>query len=160
MAQLERVLRLTGSYHRKKDVSEEEFHRFSRDHAVKCAKIHEKYGILKYQIACNSSTTQALAQSLKIPYQVNTHDLEIEYYFKDIASALKVSNDEEFRELHLESEPFVDHDTAKITLTWIETYVENGKMVNINSTGESDYAPFAELADIKESEKAVGNYYK
>lgn len=50
MAKPERVLRMSGSYHRKEGVSEEEFHRFSRYHAVKCAKIHEKYGILKYQI--------------------------------------------------------------------------------------------------------------
>lgn len=50
MAKLERVLRMSGSYHRKDGVSEEEFHRFSRHHAVACAKIHQKHGILKYQI--------------------------------------------------------------------------------------------------------------
>ncbi|KAI0813056.1 hypothetical protein GGR55DRAFT_595837 [Xylaria sp. FL0064] len=159
MAMPERVLRLSGLYHRKEGVSEE-FHRFSRHHAVRCAKIHEKYGILKYQIACSSSSAQALAESMKTHYQVNTHDLEIEYYFKDIATLHAVSADPEFKELHLESEPYVRHDTAKVTLTWIETYVENGKAVNADSEGQSLYPPFAELADIEGSEKPVEKYYE
>ncbi|GAW17108.1 hypothetical protein ANO14919_065580 [Xylariales sp. No.14919] len=97
---------------------------------------------------------------MKTPYQVNTHDLEIEYYFKDVATLLAVSGDQEFKELHLESEPYVAHDTAKVTLTWIETYLENGKMVNVDSEGQSLYASFAELADIKGSEKPVEKYYE
>ncbi|KAJ3571905.1 hypothetical protein NPX13_g5219 [Xylaria arbuscula] len=160
MAKPERVLRMSGSYYRKEGVSEEEFHRFSRYHAVKCAKIHEKYGLLKYQIACSSSATQALATSMKTPYQVNTHDLEIEYYFKDIATLLALSADPQFKELHLESEPYVAHDTAKVALTWIETYVENGKAVHIDSGGQSAYAAFSELANIKGPEKPVEKYYE
>lgn len=51
MAKPERVLRLTGSYFRTEGLSEEEFYNFmSRRHGVECAKIHEKYGILKYQM--------------------------------------------------------------------------------------------------------------
>ncbi|KAI0869398.1 hypothetical protein GGS24DRAFT_512122 [Hypoxylon argillaceum] len=159
MAKPERVLRMSGSYHRKEGVSEEEFHRFSRYHAVKYAKIHERYGILKYQIAYSSSTAQALAQSMTTPYHVNTHDLEIEYYFKDVATLLAISGDQEFKELYLESEPYVDHTTAKVTLTWIETYVENGKMVNTEE-GQSLYGSLAELADIQGSEKPVEQYYE
>lgn len=51
MAKPERVLRLSGSYFRTEGLSEEEFYNFmSRRHGVECAKIHEKYGILKYQM--------------------------------------------------------------------------------------------------------------
>ena len=51
MATPTRVLRLTGSYYRNEGVSEEEFHKFmSTDHGVKSAAIHEKYGILRYQL--------------------------------------------------------------------------------------------------------------
>lgn len=51
MAKPERVLRLFGSYYRKEGVSEEDLHEFmSRRHGVESAKIHEKYGILKYQM--------------------------------------------------------------------------------------------------------------
>ncbi|KAK5637546.1 hypothetical protein RRF57_013261 [Xylaria bambusicola] len=179
MAKLERVLRMSGVYHRKKGVSEEEFHRFSRYHAVVCAKIHEKHGLLKYQIvrdvflSCLCSffspmmrTGQQLFQCPSFrsehmtPYEVNTHDLEIEYYFKDVATLLAISNDEEFKRLHGESEPSVDHDTAKVTITWIDIYVENEKMVKINLEGESLYAPVADLAKVEKSEKSVGKIYE
>lgn len=80
MAKAERVLRLSGTYYRKEGISEKEFHDFlSYRHGVECAKIHEKYGILKYQMAFNSTSTQGLAKSMKLPYKVNDHDLEIEY---------------------------------------------------------------------------------
>jgi hypothetical protein len=47
----QRILRLTGSYSKLDGVSEADFHHFiSTDHAVKSAKIHERYGILKYQL--------------------------------------------------------------------------------------------------------------
>ncbi|KAI1261696.1 hypothetical protein F5Y18DRAFT_401103 [Xylariaceae sp. FL1019] len=160
MAMPERVLRLSGHYHRRPGKSEEEFHHFARDHAVKCAKIHEKYGVLKYQIACSSSSAQALARSMETPYAVNTHDLEIEFYFEDVASLLAVSNDEEFQKLHMESEDFVEHETVKVTLTWIEVYLDNAKMINVDSTGESTYSSFAELSDIKMTDVPTGKYYE
>ncbi|KAI0162089.1 hypothetical protein GGR57DRAFT_453112 [Xylariaceae sp. FL1272] len=97
---------------------------------------------------------------MKTPYKVNNHDLEIEYYFKDIATLLAVSADDEFKALHLESEPYVRHDTATVTLTWIEVYLDNGKLVNLDSEGQSLYPSFAELADIKGSQEPVAKYYE
>lgn len=53
MAKPERVLRLAGSYYRTEGLSEEEFYNYmSRRHGTECAKIHEKYDILKYQMVC------------------------------------------------------------------------------------------------------------
>lgn len=55
MAKPERVLRLSGTYYRAEGMSEKEFHDFlSHHHGVECAKIHEKYGILKYQMVSQS----------------------------------------------------------------------------------------------------------
>jgi len=52
-----RVLRMAGSYYRKEGVSEEAFHAFSSgDHAIKAAAIHERYGILRYQVVSIVST--------------------------------------------------------------------------------------------------------
>ncbi|KAI1323052.1 hypothetical protein F5Y16DRAFT_403832 [Xylariaceae sp. FL0255] len=146
MAKAERVLRLSGHYHRKEGVTEEYFHKFSRYHAVACAKIHEKYGILRYQIAYSSSSAQSLAESMKTPYQVNKHDLEIEYYFKDVANLQAVSADDDFKALHLESEPYV--------------YLDNGKVVNLGEDGESLYGSYSELSDIKISDQPVAKYYE
>ena len=46
-----RVLRLTGMYYKKDEISSEEFHKFmSSEHGVQSAFIHEKYGIIRYQL--------------------------------------------------------------------------------------------------------------
>lgn len=96
---------------------------------------------------------------MKLPYQLSTHDMEIEYYFKDVASLLAVSADEDFKALHIECEPYVDLTTTKVTLTWIEVYLEDGKLVNVDAAGKSMQPSFAELSDIKVSDKPVDKYY-
>ncbi|KAI0164280.1 hypothetical protein GGR52DRAFT_113015 [Hypoxylon sp. FL1284] len=154
MAKAERVLRLSGSYYRKEGISEKDFHDFiSYRHGVECAKIHARYDILKYQMAFNSSATQALTKSMKLPYKVSDRDFEIEYYFKDVAALLAVSADEDFKTLHVEAEPYVDLATTVVTLTWVEVYLEDGKIVNIDSEGRSLQPSFEELSDIKISDK-------
>ncbi|OTB01610.1 hypothetical protein M426DRAFT_25504 [Hypoxylon sp. CI-4A] len=160
MAKAERVLRLSGTYYRKEGISEKEFHDFlSHRHGVECAKIHAKYDILKYQMAFNASATQALAKSMKLPYQINNHDLEIEYYFKNVDPLLAISADEDFKALHVECEPYVDLTTTTVTLAWIEMYLEDGKLVNINAEGKSLQPSFEELSDIKVADKPVSKYY-
>ncbi|KAK8133685.1 hypothetical protein PG984_005697 [Apiospora sp. TS-2023a] len=159
MAKPERVLRLSGRYQRSQDKSEEEFHDFlSHRHGVECAKIHEKYGILKYQMAFNTTKTRGLAESMQLPYPVNSHDMEIEYYFKDVQSLLDVSGDEGFKALHAECEPYVDLATTSVTLTWVEVYLEEGRLVNVDAAGKSMQPSFAELNDIEEA-GPVAKYY-
>ncbi|KAK8004847.1 hypothetical protein PG990_010884 [Apiospora arundinis] len=110
-------------------------------------------------MAFNTSATRGLLESLKLPYQLSTHDMEIEYYFKDVASLLAVSADEDFKALHVECEPYVDLTTTKVTLTWIEVYLEDGKLVNVDAAGKSMQPSFAELSDIKISDKPADKYY-
>ncbi|ROV89111.1 hypothetical protein VMCG_09863 [Cytospora schulzeri] len=162
MAKPERVLRLTGSYYRTEGLSEEAFYDFmSRRHGAECAKIHEKYGILKYQLtqAFNTASTRALLESMKLPYAIDDHDLQIEYYFKDVSSLLAVSADEEFKALHVEATPYVRLDETTVTLTWIEVYLEDGKLVNIDGQGKSLQPSFAEQSDIQIADKPADKYY-
>ncbi|KAK6215891.1 hypothetical protein LQW54_004071 [Pestalotiopsis sp. IQ-011] len=146
-------------------MSEKEFHDFlSHRHGVECAKIHEKYGVLKYQMPSQLQTRfhlfiMGLAESMKMPYTVNDHDLEIEYYFKDVASLLALSADQDFKDLHAECVPYVNIETTKITLTWIEVYLKHGKLVNVGSEGKSSQPSFEELSDIKSSDAPVAKYY-
>ncbi|KAI0193881.1 hypothetical protein F4808DRAFT_354542 [Astrocystis sublimbata] len=160
MAKAERVLRIAGTYYRKPGLSEKEFHDFlSYRHGVECAKIHERYGILKYDMAFNTESTRALGKSMKLPYKLNDHDLQIEYYVKDVSSLLAISGDEGFRALHVECEPYVDIATTTVTVSWVEVYLENGKLVNIDGEGKSLQPSFEELADIKVSGEPVSKYY-
>ncbi|KAI0539809.1 hypothetical protein GGR58DRAFT_463532 [Xylaria digitata] len=160
MAKAERVLRISGTYYRKAGISEKEFHDFlSYRHGVESAKIHEKYGILKYDMAFNTASTQALGSSMKLPYKINDYDLQIEYYFKDVASLIAISGDEGFKALHVECEPYVDLATTTVTISWVEVYLEDGKLVNIDNEGKSLQPSFEELSDIKLSDNPVSKYY-
>lgn len=103
--------------------------------------------------------TYSLAESMKLPYPVNSHDMEIEYYFKDVESLIKVSAEPDFKALHAECEPYVDLATTTITLTWVEVYLEDGKLVNVDADGKSMQPSFKGLNAIKETKDGVAKYY-
>ncbi|KAJ8133609.1 hypothetical protein O1611_g12 [Lasiodiplodia mahajangana] len=161
MAKAERVLRVSGAYYRNPDKSEEEFYEFlSRSHGVECAKVHEKYGILKYQMAFTTPETRALLTSMGFPYGADDHDLHIEYYIKEPESLVNVSSDERFRALHIECEPYVDMNKITVDCSLIQVYLENNQLVNIDSEGKSEQLSFKELSDIKVSDKPIAEYAK
>ncbi|KAI1810344.1 hypothetical protein GGS20DRAFT_594769 [Poronia punctata] len=161
MAKAERVLRISGTYHRKQGVSEKEFHDFlAYRHGIECAKVHERHGILKYDMIFNTTATRALGKSLNLPYKLNDYDLQIEYYFKDVESLLGISGDKDFKVLHGEAEPYVDLTTTNITVGWVEVYLDNGKLVNIDSDGKTSlYPSFEEMSDVPLANKPADKYY-
>ncbi|KAG6361962.1 hypothetical protein INS49_010191 [Diaporthe citri] len=141
-------------------LSEEEFHNYMpRRHGAECAKIREQYGILKYQMTFNTASTRALLQSMKLPYAIDDHDLQIEYYFRGVSSLLAVSGDEGFKALHVEATPYVRLDEATVALTWVEVYLEGGRLVNIGADGESLQPSFAEQSEIRVSDRPADKYY-
>ncbi|KAF7169814.1 hypothetical protein CNMCM5623_002426 [Aspergillus felis] len=155
-----KVLRLAGSYYKLPEVSEEDFHAFiSSDHAVKAAKIHEKYGILHYQLAIGTSHTRELAYGLKLPWKIDDHDVTIEYYFTDVSALLAVSADEEFKALHVDAEKFVRLDATTVAVTWVEVFLKDGKLVNIGPDGKSQHPPFAKRIDFALPDKPAAKYY-
>jgi hypothetical protein len=137
MSEPQKVLRLAGSYYKLDHVSEEEFHNFiSRDHAVKAAKIHERHGILHYQLvgipvpwseswrrhaltptqALGSSQTRELAKGLQLPWKIDDHDVTIEFYFTNVSALLAVSADQDFKDLHVDTEKFIRR--MRLPLRW------------------------------------------
>ncbi|KAI9035220.1 EthD domain-containing protein [Aspergillus affinis] len=159
-----KVLRLAGSYYKLPEVSEEDFHSFmSNDHAVKAAKVHEKYGTLHYQLhrakAIGNSHTRELAHGLKLPWKIDDHDVTIEFYFTDVSTLLAVSADEEFKALHVDSENFVRLDATTVAVTWVEVFLKDGKLVHISPDGKSQHPPFAERIDFVLPEKPAAKYY-
>ncbi|KAJ6785631.1 hypothetical protein PWT90_00504 [Aphanocladium album] len=156
----QRVLRLTGSYTRKEGFSEAEFHKFmSPQHATKGAKIYTKYGILKYQLAFSAASTRAVGTSLKLPWSIDEHDVIIEYYYKDIEQMLAISGDNDFKAMHVECEPYINMDNTVISITWVEVFIEDGKLANINSAGETVHAPFEVSFVMSVAERPADKYY-
>ncbi|KAI1864605.1 hypothetical protein JX265_008329 [Neoarthrinium moseri] len=159
MSKLERVLRLAGTYRRSENLSEKQFYEYiSGRHGVECAKIHAKYGVLKYQMAFNTASMRALADSMRISYRMDDHDVEIEYYFKDAAALVALSADKDFQALHIECLPYVQINKSTATMTWIEVYVDNGELVNISSEGKSLQPSFEEQSSV-EPALPVANYH-
>lgn len=78
MAKAERVLRISGTYYRKEGISEKEFHDFlSYRHGVESAKIHEKYGILKYEMVSYTPPFNPPPGSLSLlPHLCKTSPIE------------------------------------------------------------------------------------
>lgn len=96
---------------------------------------------------------------MKLPYSIDNHDLQIEYYFRDVSSLLAVSGDEGFKALHVEATPYVRLDETTVALNWVEVYLEDGKLVNVGADGQSLQPSFAEQSDIQASEKPADKYY-
>lgn len=96
---------------------------------------------------------------MKLPYAIDDHDLQIEYYFRDVSALLAVSGDEGFKALHVEASPYVRLDQTTVALTWVEVYLQDGKLVNIGPDGESLQPSFAEQSDIQVSDKPADKYY-
>lgn len=96
---------------------------------------------------------------MKLPYAIDDHDLQIEYYFRDVSSLLAVSANEGFKALHVEATPYVRLDETSVALTWVEVYLEGGKLVNVGADGQSLQPSFAEQSDIQVSDKPADKYY-
>lgn len=96
---------------------------------------------------------------MKLPYAIDDHDMTIEYYFRDVSSLLAVSGDERFKALHAEGTPYVRLDQATVAISWVEVYLEDGKLVNIGPDGKSTQPSFAEQSDVKISDRPAEKYY-
>lgn len=96
---------------------------------------------------------------MKLPYPIDDHDLIIEFYFKDVDALLAISADDDFKALHIECDPYLKLDQTTVTATWIEEYLDDGKLVNISPEGKSLQPSFAELSNIELADKPVSKYY-
>ncbi len=73
--------------------------------------------------------------------------MTLEFYFRSFEEMNKVTNDPDFQALQAEEEPYVNRKNTVVSLGWVETYVENGKVVNIKDN-KSCYGTWEESSDI------------
>ena len=78
---------------------------------------------------------------------VDDHDMTVEFYFRSFEEMNKVTNDPDFQRLQAEEEPFVNRTHTVVSLGWVETYVENGNVVNIKDD-KSTYGSWEESSDM------------
>ncbi|KAJ5219518.1 hypothetical protein N7468_008722 [Penicillium chermesinum] len=75
---------------------------------------------------------------------IDDHDVTIEFYFRNFAELNRVNSDPEFQALQASEEPFVNRAHTVVSLSWVENYVDEGKVVNIVDD-KSTYPPYEEL---------------
>ncbi|KAI9721822.1 MAG: hypothetical protein M1812_002158 [Candelaria pacifica] len=148
----ERLLRLSISLYRSPDMTGAEAYEFATNsHAVQAAKIHAKHGIHAYiQYFSPESTRRAIEEMNKRRnrgWVVDDHDMTLEFYFRSFEEMNKVTNDPDFQALQAEEEPYVNRKNTVVSLGWVETYVEDSKVVNIRDN-KSTYGTWEESSDI------------
>ena len=79
---------------------------------------------------------------------VDDHDMTVEFYFRSFEEMNKVTNDPEFQKLQQEEEPYVNRTHTVASLGWVESYVQNEEVVNVNEDGKSTYGTFEESSDL------------
>lgn len=73
--------------------------------------------------------------------------MTVEFYLHSLDELTSVLEDPEFKALQQEEEPYVSGEDIVATLGWVETYVQDGRVVNVDSAGVPTYPGFGVLAD-------------
>jgi hypothetical protein len=58
----------------------------------------------------------------------------------------KGAADADFQALQAEEAPFVSGEGAEISLGWVETYVSEGQVVNLDGAGKPTFLSFKEMS--------------
>lgn len=77
---------------------------------------------------------------------IRDHDIQAEFYFRDHAVIAAISADPDFRALQATEVPYVSMFHTESSIGWIETYIQDGKVVNITEDGKSGYLGWAAMS--------------
>ncbi|RDL31038.1 Uncharacterized protein BP5553_09827 [Venustampulla echinocandica] len=149
--QKKRLLRMTVAHYRQPNVTEEDFHRWvTEQHAARAAKLHAKNGIEGFSMFFAPKSFRSFTSELNkmrgSPWVVRDYDAQVEFLFRDMETFYKGAADADFQALQAEEEPFVNGTGAEISIGWIETYVVDGNVVNLDQAGKPTYPEFKEVS--------------
>ncbi|KAI1170324.1 hypothetical protein F4777DRAFT_124985 [Nemania sp. FL0916] len=146
-----RLLRLTLAIYSNTKSDADASGEFARNYVVKASAIAAKHGIEMYQ-QCFSppnyrEAIDAMSRQNKRGWVVDDHDITIEFYFRTFEELTAVNVDPDFQALQAAEGPYVNLIHTVVSLSWVEKYVDSGKVVNIVD-GKSTYPPRAALVDL------------
>ncbi|KAJ5263498.1 hypothetical protein N7478_011103 [Penicillium angulare] len=149
--QTPRLIRLTIKFYKGEARQGGEGHDFARDFIMKAAKLHAKQGIYKYQQCYSPRAYRTFMDDMnrrnKRGWVIEDHVVRIEFYFRSFAELNKVNSDPEFQAFQVSEEPFVNRVHTVVSLSWVENYVDESKVVNIVDD-KSTYPAYDELLDL------------
>jgi hypothetical protein len=81
-------------------------------------------------------------------WMVRDHDFQAEFYFRDPAVLAKISADPEFQALQKTEGPYVSSIHVETSLGWVETYMQDGKVVNLTEDAKPCYLGWAAMSTV------------
>ncbi|KAL4864303.1 hypothetical protein BDV12DRAFT_15500 [Aspergillus spectabilis] len=149
--QKKRLLRMTVAHFRQPNVSEEDFYQWvTEQHATRAAKLHAKNGIEGFSIFFAPKSFRDFTSKLNNmrgnPWRVRDFDAQVEFLFRDMETFYKGAADADFQALQAEEGPFISGEGAEISIGWIETYVKDGEVVNIDEAGNPTFPAFEDMS--------------
>ncbi|KAJ1326015.1 EthD domain-containing protein [Microdochium nivale] len=147
----QRLLRMTLSHYKNEECSEEAMHRFvSEEHAVNAAKIHVRHGMEAYGIVYTPSAFRLASKQLNAAlgdkWVIRDYDVQVEFYFRDMATLSALAADPDFHAMQALEGPIVSRTHVEQSIGWVETYIQDGKLVNVTDKGKPTYPGFEEMS--------------
>lgn len=84
---------------------------------------------------------QELNERLGSKWTVDSHDVVVEFYVRDLAVVEDIINDPDFQKLQSAETPWIDAERVPIgaSLGWVEVYLEQGKVVHVTEDEKPAY---------------------
>ncbi|KAL3429104.1 hypothetical protein BDV09DRAFT_200927 [Aspergillus tetrazonus] len=80
------------------------------------------------------------------PWRMRDFDAQVEFFFRDMETFYKGAADADFQALPAEEGPFIRGEGAEISIGWVETYVRDGKVVNLDDAGKPTFPSFKDMS--------------
>lgn len=74
------------------------------------------------------------------------HDVQVEFLFRDMAAVFAVVSDPQFQRLQAAEKPYASKIYVEASLGWVESYVADGKVVNVTVDGKPDFLGWATMS--------------
>ncbi|KAL4756943.1 EthD domain-containing protein [Aspergillus foveolatus] len=151
LLQKKRLLCMKVAHYRQPDVNEEDFYRWvTEQHAARAAKLHAKNGIEEFPIVFTPKSFRDFTSELNTmrgsPWRIRDFDAQVEFFFRDMETFYKGAADADFQALQAEEGPFIGGEGAEISIGWVETYVRDEKVVNLDDSGKPTFPSFKNMS--------------
>jgi len=77
---------------------------------------------------------------------ISDHDVQVEFLFRDFETLTKFTSDPDFQKLQAEEGPYVSKIHVVTSIGWLETYVKDGEVVNIDKEGKPTFPGWKEVS--------------
>lgn len=77
---------------------------------------------------------------------IRDYDLQVEFYFRDMATLSALAADPDFQAMQALEGPIVSRTHVEQSIGWVEMYVQDGRLVNVSESGKPTLPKFSEVS--------------